>query len=227
MSVPPVVQLEARLRREALVPPGDRMVVAIPGARDGEAWSATWGEKGRVWSARTVDECNSASYWSAADDGEGGLVIVTTRSGRAVEEALGRRRHRPPQVRVHPGQIWADRAAEGRTILITDPDDGGRVRYKTLTLATARHSGKPWGRITRQSLLSAYKMLPPDDPAYEQMRRDVAVRYPERWQADATCEGVTAWFSGDARGTLALGRWLESEAAWLAFRDWAFATEEA
>ena len=209
------------------MPAGDRMVVAIPGARDGEAWSATWGENGRAWSEKSVDECNGASWWSCADDGEGGVVVVTTRSGRAAEAAIGRKRHRPPQVRVHPGQIWADRTAEGRTVLITDPDDEGRVRYKTLTLASARSSGKPWGRIARQSLLSAYRLLPPDDPAYERMRRDVAVRYPRRWDTDATCEGVTAWFAGDVPGTLALGAWLESEAAWLAFRDWAFATEEA
>lgn len=227
MSVPPVVKLEARLRREVAIPGGDRVTVAIPGGT-GEAWAASWGEKGRAWSSRTIEECNRATSWHAADDGDGGLVIVLSPgrgSARAVGAAIGRRR-RPLQVKVRAAQIWADRTTTGRTIVITDPDDGGRVCYKTVTQSSSRRTGKAQGRIARESLLSAYRVLPPDDPAYEAMRRDVAVRYPQRWATGFTGAWVTAWFE-DQGLNAALAQWLDSEAAWLAFRDWAIASGEA
>jgi hypothetical protein len=233
MSVPPVVTLEARLRRELSVPAGDRVTVAIPGAT-GEAWAATWGGQGRAWSARTIEDCNRAAKWLTADDGEGGLVIVLSSSGRvgarAAGAALGRTR-RPLQVQVRAGQVWSDRTTLGRTIVITDPDDGGRVCYKTVTQSASRRTGKGQGRIARESLLSAYRLLPPDHPAYEAMRRDIAVRYPAQWKVMVSRgpeeTEVITWFEGSQDSTDALARWLESESAWLAFREWAIASGEA
>jgi hypothetical protein len=219
-----VVTLEARLRRELGVPAGAQVTITA-GDRPGIAWEASWAPGGAAWSARTIHECNQAPRWRLVPDGEGGTSV-----GTADLDARPARRSRPPLVRVAAGQIWSARYEDGRTILVTEPDDNGRVRYQTLTLGTVRRSGKSWGRIQRQSLLSAYRLLPPDDPAYEAMRRDVAVRFPERWGVmvahNPEQTEVITWF-GDQEATAALARWLRSEAAWLAFRDWAFATEGA